>query len=402
MLTTRAPADVPVYGEDIYSRSAILDPYPHYERLRDLGRVVWLSKQQVYALPRYAEAKAALLDDQTFRSGCGVGLNEPTNRLSRGTTLNSDDELHAERRSLVAHRLTPRALRKMEGDVQARATAIVENAVALRTVDGVADLAVALPMAVVPDLVGWPAEGRDNLLKWAAATFDLLGPLNGQAVRQIPTGLAMKRFAGTVVKKRLVQPGSMGDDVLRAADEGRISHDQCPALMIDYLAPSLDTTISAISSALHLFAAHPDQWNLLRDNPALLSNAVNEVVRLEAPIRAFTRKVARDTELSGVRIPEGSRVLVLYASANRDDTEWTDPDAFDITRDASRQLGFGHGAHGCAGQGLARMETQAILRALLERVERIVAAGEPSWAVNNIIHRYERLPLELIPREDPS
>ncbi|MGW3958498.1 cytochrome P450 [Amycolatopsis sp. NPDC005003] len=388
--------DVPVYRPDIYSPQAILDPYPHYANLRELGPVVWLPEQKVHALPRYAECKAVLLDDKTFVSGSGVALNLIANRLSRGTTLNSDGEDHARRRALVAHRLTPRALRAMREVVERQAAEIVEAALARRTVDGV-EVAGALPAAVVPDLVGWPAEGREHLLRWGAATFDVLGPLNGQAVQAVPAGLGMMRFAHTVAKQRKVLPGSMGDDLLRAADAGELAHAECPALMIDYLAPSLDTTLSAIASALHLFATHPAQWQLLKEDPGLIPNAVNEVVRFESPLRAFSRKVARDTEVAGTALPAGSRVLVLYASANRDALAWDDPDTFDIRRDAARQLGFGHGTHGCAGQGLARLETQSMLRALVARVDRIEPAGPPEWARNNIIHRLGRLPIELIP-----
>ncbi len=147
--------------------------------------------------------------------------------------------------------------------------------------------------------------------------------------------------------------------------------------MIDYIAPSLDTTISAISNALHLFATHPDQWQLLKDDPTLIPNAVNEVIRYESPLRAFSRQARHDTEIAGHRIRAGARVLVIYASANRDEREWDAPDTFDIRRDATRQLGFGHGAHACAGQGLARLETQAMLRALLERVDRIELTAPP-------------------------
>ncbi|MDW6064335.1 cytochrome P450 [Streptomyces sp. FXJ1.4098] len=106
---------------------------------------------------------------------------------------------------------------------------------------------------------------------------------------------------------------------------------------------------------------------------------------------------AREVELAGVTHPKGSRVLVLHASVNRDPLEWDDPDTFDIRRDAGRQLRFGHGTHGCAGQGLARLETSAMLRALVQRVDRIEATGRPQWALKNIIHRLERLPLELVP-----
>jgi len=393
----RNAAHAPAYRQDMFSRSGIRDPYPHYARLRELGPVVWLSRQRVYALPRYAECRAVLRDDTTFASGHGVALNPLTNRLSRGTTLNSDGADHERRRRLLAHRLTPKALRSMSDTVDEKARAVVDAAVARRHVDGVRDLATALPMAVVPDLVGWPEDGRDQLLTWAGATFDSLGPLNHQWLRTFPAALSMLRFSRRVVRDRSVLAGSMGEDVLRAADAGTLPHAECSALMIDYLAPSLDTTVSAISSALHLFATHPEQWQTLREDPTLVPNALNEVVRLESPLRAFSRKAVADADVGGVRIPRGSRVLVVYASANRDEREWDDPDAFDITRDVNRHLGFGYGTHGCAGQGLARLESQAILRELAARVERIELAGQPTWAVNNIIHRHDQLPLELTP-----
>ena len=131
-----------------------------------MGPVVWLTKQRVYALPRYAECKAVLRDDQMFISGKGVGLNPLVNRLSRGTTLTSDGDEHDVRRKLVAHRLLPRALRTIEGAVARQADQLVESGVDRRHVDGVKDLATALPLSVVPELVGWPEDGRKNLLRW--------------------------------------------------------------------------------------------------------------------------------------------------------------------------------------------------------------------------------------------
>jgi len=145
-----------------------------------------------------------------------------------------------------------------------------------------------------------------------------------------------------------------------------------------------------------LFAVFPKQWEILKDNHDLIPNAVNEVLRYESPLRAFSRKAFRATMIGDVEIPAGSRVLVIYASANRDEREWDQPDTFDIRRDATRQVGFGYGTHACAGQGLARMETQAMLRALVQRVDRIELTASPTWAINNIIRRHERLPLKLI------
>lgn len=392
----RRPSAVPAYRPDIYARSAILDPYPHYRAMRDMGPLVWLTRQRIYALPRFAECKATLRDDGLFLSGHGVAANPLTNRLSRGTTLNSDGADHDRRRKLVAHRLMPRALRTLGDDVDAHARAIVDVAVSRRTVDAVADLATALPLAVVPDLVGWPRDQRKDLLDWAAATFDILGPPNLQALRAVPRSVQMLRFARRVVRERNVLPGSMAHELLTAVDQGDLTVDEVPPLLIDYLGPSLDTTISAISSALYLFATHPEQWQLLKDNPALIPNAINEVVRYESPLRAFTRRTARETVMADALLPAGARVLVLYASANRDEREWDAPDVFDIRNDAGRHVGFGSGAHACAGQGLARLETTAMLTALIERVERIEVAAEPTWGINNIIRCHDQLPIRLI------
>ncbi len=393
----RAPAGVPVYPADIYTTDAVVDPYPHYSRLREQGPVVWLSRHRLYAVPRYAECKEVLRNDKTFISGNGVALNPVTNRLSRGTTLTSDGAEHDRRRKLVAHRMLPRALRAISDYVDRLAGDVVDKAISHGGVDGVSDLASALPHAVVPDLVGWPRDARDNLLPWGAATFDILGPLNMQALKSAGRSVQMLRFARRVVRERSVIEGSMAHELLAAADAGTVSHAECAPLMIDYIAPSLDTTISAISTALYLFATHPEQWQVLRADPSLINSAINEVLRVEAPVRAFARHTRCDTEIAGVPIPKGGRLLVIYASANRDEREWEAPDIFDIRRDANRHLGFGQGAHACAGQALARLETAAMLRALIERVERIELTGRPRWAINNVIRRHAYLPLELVP-----
>lgn len=386
---------VPTYEMNIYTREAILDPYPHYRRLRELGPVVWLPRHRVYALPRYTECKAGLRDDTRFRSAGGVALNALSNRLSGGTTLASDGLEHERRRKLVAHRMLPRALGAISDQVRRRAAEVVDAALRRGDVDGV-DLATALPMAVIPDLVGWPADQRGHLIDWAGATFDILGPGNRRMLAGVPRALQMLRFARRMVRDRSAIPGSMADDLLTAADRGIVERDECPALLVDYLGPALDTTISAMSTALVLFATHPRQWDLLKRQPERIPNAINEIVRYESPVRAFGRRVATDTEIAGAAVPAGAQVLIMYASANRDELEWERPDVFDIGRDAGRHLGFGQGAHACAGQALARLEATELLRALIARVERLELTGTPEWALNNIIRRHARVPLRLV------
>src|ERR1700753_1708976 len=145
----RKPATgVPVYRPDIYSTDAIVDPYPHYSRLRALGSVVWLPRHRVYALPRFGECKAVLRDDATFVSGSRVALNVITNRLSRGTTLNSDGAEHDQRRRLVAHRILPRALLAISDTVDEQAARVVDAALGKGGNDGAARCCDALPLAV--------------------------------------------------------------------------------------------------------------------------------------------------------------------------------------------------------------------------------------------------------------
>jgi cytochrome P450 len=205
----------------------------------------------------------------------------------------------------------------------------------------------------------------------------------------------MAAFGAEIVRTGNVLPGSLGASVLESRDRGEISTEQTMMLMLDYLAPSLDTTISAVGSAIWLFGRFPDQWDRIREDPKLIPNAVNEIVRYESPISSFGRLVSKDTEVDGVPVPAGSRVVVSYASANRDERKWEDPDVFDVTRkDAVHQLGFGYGEHGCAGQALARMETESLLTALARSVTRF-ELGEPQRALNNLIRALGSLPVTV-------
>jgi cytochrome P450 len=393
---------VPVYEPDIFSDEALLDPYEHYRAIRDLGPVVWLEAQRVYILARYADVRAALADAETFRSGQGVGLNDNVNQAGRGTTLMSDDEIHREQRKLAFNELTPKALLGLRATVEQAAVAVVDELVARGRFDAVADLARVLPLSVVPDLVGWPRDGRAHLLDWASASFDALGPDNARARQAAPRLGHMIEFAQRTVAEGNLIPGSIGAGVLEAARRGEISLERLPAIMIDYAAPSMDTTISAIGSAVWLLARHPEQWDDLRANPGLMTRAFNEVVRMESPIRCFSRIATREVVVDGTVVPAGARVTLHYASANRDERYWTRPDEFDIHRPrAGTHLGFGHGTHNCPGQGLARLEGHALLGALVARVDRITI-GTPTRAMNNIINAFATLPVAVTPGAGPA
>jgi cytochrome P450 len=387
---------IPSYAADIYTDEAIVEPYEHYRALRELGPVVRLLAQDVIVLGRYADVKAALSAPDLFCSGRGVGMNDVINTFGAGNTLMSDGAIHDRLRTALAHRLTPRALRPTRDTIQQAADDLVESLVTRGSFDAVSDLARALPLSIVPDLVGWPEDGREHLLDWAGATFDFLGPMNGRAQQAVPLVQAMMEFATRTADERAVLPCSAAAEMFAAVDRGELEQSAATALILDYIAPSLDTTISAIGSAIWLFARHPDQWDMLRARPELLANAFNEVIRLESPIRGFSRVLTAADTVGGHDLPANSRVLLLFASANRDERRWHEPDRFDITRDAGGHVGFGYGLHGCAGQGLARLEAQAVLRALLTHVERF-EVGQPTRALNNVIRALASLPVNVVP-----
>jgi cytochrome P450 len=162
-------------------------------------------------------------------------------------------------------------------------------------------------------------------------------------------------------------------------------------LVRDYIGPSLDTTIAATGELIHQLGQDPSQWDALRRDPALVPNAVNEAVRLGSPIRALTRTTLQECELGGVALPAGARVMILYASANRDERKFPDPDRFDVRRRNNDHVGFGYGAHVCAGMFLARLEMEALLKAMIVQVGRI-ETGPPTPALNNTIRSFASLP----------
>lgn len=236
------------------------------------------------------------------------------------------------------------------------AEALADRLVGKQTFDAVGEFAQALPYAIVIDLVGLNDGGREKMLKWAAATFDLMDGFNERSRKAFDTLVELRDYLDEYGQAKHLKEGGLARRIFEVAPEHDFSEAEATQLMRDYIAPSLDTTISAAGFIAYLFARNPDQWNLLRERPDQVPNAVEEVVRLASPIRSFSRYIAQDTELSGVPLPEGGRMMVVYGAANRDDSVFEDPDRFDITRKLKKHVGFGFGVHTCMGLHLARRE----------------------------------------------
>ncbi len=392
---------IPTSDIDLYSDEVLAEPYEHYRRLREAGPAVWLERYNAWVVARYDSVRTVLRDWRTFSSASGVALNDPLNTAMQGNTLASDPPLHDLLRNVVASRMTAQALRPTKEMIDQRAEALVERLVAQQSFDAIQDLAQVLPLSIVPDFIGLPQEGREHMLEWAETTFDAFGPMNERCMHALKTAPEVFGYAKHLAATGNLEPGSFGAGIIEAERDGRITATQCPQLFTAYLVPSLDTTISAVGSAIWLFGLYPDQWEQVRENPSLIPNAFEEVLRVESPIQGFSRKATSDYDVEGISIPAGSRVVVLFASANRDERKWEHPDTFDVTRNTSGHFGFGYGIHLCAGASLARLEGQAVLGALARRVEGF-ELGTSTRKLNNVIRSLKTLSVRVHATLNPS
>ncbi|RMB80183.1 cytochrome P450 [Streptomyces shenzhenensis] len=361
---------IPVSDVDLYTESARTDPYEIYAELRALGPVVHLSRYDLYALPRYDEVRAALMDWQTFSSARGVFVDPDVNARLEGITLCSDPPEHTAMRSVLGRPLRPDRMREVTPRIEAEADEVVARVVGRGRFEVVTELAEYLPMTVVSDLVGLPDHGREKMLEWAAAIWNTQGPADERAAAAGPAVEEFIAFAMYDAVPGKIDPDGWAAQLYEAAERGEIPGDKCPVMMLDYVTPSLDTTILALANAVALFAQNPDQWDLLREDRSLIPHAINESLRLESPVPQFSRVLTEDHEIGGVPLAAGSRVALLYASANRDGRHYPNPTRFDIARRPSDHLAFGRGEHVCVGMHLARLEMSALLERLADRVAR--------------------------------
>lgn len=313
---------VPSYDVDLFGDQVILDPFPHYAAIRSLGPVVWLPRNGIYAVGRYREVTEVLRAPLTYVSSKGLSLQAKVNEILVGSTLNSDPPDHDLTRSVTSAPLLPGALIEHMPHLEAAANKLIERLAQRKQFDAVADLARYLPVTIVAELVGLPDSGRDRLLDWASATFNLFGPDNARSKDAFADLQSLREFLSVYGQPDKLAPGGWAERIFRVGPQRGIPVETCAQLMRDYINPSLDTTISATGQAVWFFANNPDQWDKVRADPSLIANAIEEVVRLATPIRAFSRYVVNATELSGIELPAASRVLVIYASANRDERKF--------------------------------------------------------------------------------
>lgn len=393
--STHEETGAPICELDFFSDASVTNPIPGYHEMLAKGPVVWLAKNNLHAIVGHDALTSSLRNFRVFQSGKGVSINEDINAFLIGSTLNSDPPEHDETRTITFGPLSPRALEEVRARIETEAQSLADKILAMKEFDAVSDLARHLPLTIVRDVVGLGAHGKERMLDWAAATFQLMGDPRERRDDAVQKMGELAAFLNDPDMLGALTPDGWAKRATKLAVQAGMDEKKSIALMRDYIAPSLDTTISAISYGMMLFAKHPDQWAKLRNDRSLMRNAIEEIVRLNTPIKAFSRWVGEDIEVAGIRLQKGSRVLMVFGAANRDAAQFENPDEFDIERSTRGHVGFGHGKHACLGMHLARLEMTCLFNALADRVKRFEITGPKDQALISTLFTLDSLPMRI-------
>lgn len=386
----------PICDVDFYGDAAVADPVPVYAQMLSAGPVVWVPRARMHLVCGHAAVTQVLRDHRRFRSGKGVSINDAVNRMLIGSTLNSDPPQHDATRAITFAPLSPKALTEVRARIAAEANALADRMVAQGQFDAAAELAPHLPLTIVRDLVGLGDDGKASMLSWGAATFELMGDPRDRADGAVDRLKALRQFLEHPGTLDRLDPDGWAARATAAGIAGGMDPARASELMRDYIAPSLDTTISAIGYGVMLFARYPEQWSQVRADRDLIRPAIEEIVRLNTPIKAFSRYVAEDCDLEGVNLCASDRVLIVFGAANRDPAKFPEPDAFRVDRSTRGHVGFGHGVHACLGMHLARLEMASLFEAFADRVERFDLIGPVEPAINSTIHALAKVPVRVV------
>ena len=397
-MSDQATVTRPVSTVDPFSHAFLHDPYPYHEELREAGLVVWLEQYGIWTMARHEQVRDALTDWQTYCSSAGVGLSdfrkEPPWRPP-SIILEADPPLHTRTRAVLTRMLAPAAIQVLRETFKREAEALIARLVEKREFDGVADLAEAYPLKVFPDAVGISEEGRENLLPYGTMVFNSFGPRNDLFNKAMANAGPVRDWIMSKCSRAALAPNRLGIQIFQAVDAGELSEEEAGMLVRSFLSAGIDTTVYGLGNALYCLARYPEQWTILRNNPNLIRGAFEEVLRFEAPVQTFFRTTARSVDVGDVRLGDGEKVLLFLAAANRDPRRWDRSDTFDVSRRAAGHMTFGTGIHGCVGQAIARLETEAILTALASRVVSFELTGEPQRRLNNTLRGFDSLPLRV-------
>ncbi len=380
----------------------LLNPFDWYREQRETSPVSRDSARGFWSVFRFEDVSRTLSDHANFSSASGRGGADTTNPLG-ASMISSDPPRHRQLRSLVTQAFTPRTVALLEPRITTIVHELLDSVMPPRGGEGSFDLidtlAVPLPVIVIAELLGIPHQDRDTFKQWSDAI--IVGPRAAGMAGRDPQREMSAYFLRLIEERRKLPLDEQGPegDLIRALLSAEVEGEQPLSTMdvlgfcVLLLVAGNETTTNLIGNAILCFDEHPDDWERLRSQPAvLLGTAIEEVLRYRAPVQSMFRTTTSAVELSNQVIPAGEPVIAWIGSANRDDRQFPDPDQFDIHRSPNRHLAFGHGIHFCLGAPLARLEARIALGELLQRFTSISRVDEtplepqPSTIVYGVKH----------------
>jgi cytochrome P450 len=363
---------------DPFAELGVEDPYPVYARLRDEAPAYHNPERGFWALSRFEDVQAAARDWETYSSEPCVDPDYVGVRLRLNSFLDLDPPIHDLLRRIVKAHFTPKAIKEMEVRTAAVADELVESFVAAGEADLAREFAWGLPLKVTMTLLGLPAEDFPFLRD----TFELLWEDNRlwiEPAPDAPSRSAAARlheyFAATILERERRPTGDVLSTIGGAHAAEELGIEVLAELAIVLYIAGYETTANLLSNSLLHLAEHPEQRSWLIADPGRFPDAVEELLRYDAPVQVLARNTTRPVELHGHTLPAGARVLLLYGAANRDPRRYDDPDRLDLGRPVLRHLSFGNGIHHCLGAPLARQEGRVALATLLARVPDYAISG---------------------------
>jgi len=388
----------------------IADPYPYYARYRQEDPVHWSSTLDAWVLTRYEDVSFVLRDPR-FSANRRQGRNRfiqlaearqqyvsPLGNVV--TMLGADPPEHTRLRRLVSQSFTLKAINALRPRIEELVHQLLDGAEAKARREGyfdvIADLAYPLPVTVIAEMLGIPPEDMDTFKRWSddiALSLEPFAPL--QVLERVRRSMQemVEYFQDALAQRRREPRQDIVSVLVEAEREGRVrSEEEAIATLILLLVAGNETTTNFLGNAVLALLRHPDQLQRLREDPALIERAVEELLRYDPPAQTTTRVALEEVEIGGRRIEPYQVVFAVLGAANHDPEVFPEPDRLDLTRHPNPHLAFGEGIHFCLGAPLARAESQIALRALLDRFPGIhLVEDEPCWRPNYILRGLKRL-----------
>jgi cytochrome P450 len=362
-----------------------------YRRLRDEHRVYHNPENDVWALSRFADVRDAASDTETFSSentDISIGLLPQIQSM--------DPPRHDALRNLVSRAFTGRRADAMEPRIRAIARALIDRFAARGSADLMAEFARHLPSLVIGEMIGVPEDRREAFLGWTESLVETGGHPNEMI--QAATSI-YGEFSKLLAERRVSRRDDLMSALIDAELDGqRLSEEDLLGFCFVLIVAGNDTTTNLIANGAVLLAEHPEQRALLARDRAAIPNAIEEMVRCESPAQALPRRAMREVTLHGTAIPKGALLRLVFGAANRDEREFANAEAFDVTRPPPRHLGFGHGTHFCLGARLARLEARVAFEELLARIPAYELSDEPGWVTSMWARAHKRVPISFQPR----